>query len=305
MSGSTVKRLKSDTEWRITLHQTQGFRTLVDVVSPILTRVNFHVTKDVQKADNFFLCIDSVDPTHVCMVQARLGCEKTFQLKGDESFCVESRILNTLLKSVPPHYSLDLEKKTTSADIFMRTYESLSNSHETYYTLSTLVDESQRCKLEDMCYAYTIEIELTTLRQIAKMSQQLQAKNLKFVVLEPECSKAGVYHTMFSILSAGDAIQEHRFNSVTTSDPKYATDTCLIRAATDSTSSESGDVTRMIERYNESFSTTFMNYFLKSMERQMITLKLSNDKPLVLTYPLGADSSIVSFILAPKTDNED
>ena len=90
----------------------------------------------------------------------------------------------------------------------------------------------------------------------------------------------------------------------------------------------------MIEQYSDSFSTSYLNYFLKSMERQIITMKLSKvirclpppashsrpasqsrhasphivshrlllqDKPLILHYPLGADMSYICFVLAPKT----
>ena len=44
-----------------------------------------------------------------------------------------------------------------------------------------------------------------------------------------------------------------------------------------------------------------LNFFLKSMERQIITMKLSQDKPLIVHYPLGADKSYICFVLAPKT----
>lgn len=301
----TNKKIKSssDVEWKITFDQTQGIRTLVDVVGNILNRVNFRINYD-NKKDVYFLCIDSIDPQHVCMIQARLSCEKIFNLKGTEMFCVDTNILNTLLKNVPAHYSLDLIKKTNSADIHMRTYESLSNSHETHYILSTLHDESETMQLSDMSYKYTIEIDLGTLRQIVKMSTQLRANQIEFSVKEPMENRKGVSRTTFSISSSGDATQEHRFNSATVTEPGTETETCVIRAATDATGPETVDGEKMNIKYSDSFSTQYLNYFLKSMERQIITMKLSQDKPLILHYPLGADRSYICFVLAPKTSQD-
>lgn len=296
------KRTRSAVEFSLTFDQTQSFRTLTDVVNNILQRVNFRIQKEAKDGkEEFFLCIDTIDPQHVCMIQARLSCEKVHNLQGNETFCVDTNILNTLLKNVPPHYSLDLVKYTDSADIHMRTYESLSNSHETHYVLSTLVDASERMVLNDILYKYTIEIDLGTLRQIVKMSQSLKANHIKFSV--QECSTAGsdVSRTTFSIASSGDATQEHRFNSATVTEGNDD-ETCVIRAATDSTGPDVQENETMEEKYSDSFSTMYLNFFLKSMERQIITMKLSQDKPLILHYPLGADRSYICFVLAPKTD---
>lgn len=296
------KRTNDKIEWKITFDQTQGIRTLVDVVGNILNRVNFRINHDKKKGV-YFLCIDSIDPQHVCMIQARLVCEKTEGLAGNETFCVDTGILNTLLKNVPAHYSLDLIKRSSSADIYMRTYESLSNSHETHYILNTLVDDSETMQLTDMSYKYTIEIDLGTLRQIVKMSLQLRANHIDFSVKEPSEDSNAVSRTTFSIASSGDATQEHRFNSATVTETLNENETCVIRAATDSTGPDTIEGEELETKYLDSFSTQYLNYFLKSMERQIITMKLSQNKPLILHYPLGADKSYICFVLAPKTND--
>lgn len=289
-------------EWRITFDQTTGLRTLVDVVGNILTRVNFRIAKD-DKRDVTFLCIDSIDPQHVCMIQARLVCEKTVGIdRNVVDFCVDSGILNLILKSVPSHYSLDLEKHADSADIRINAYETLSNSHQTTFEIPTLVDDSETMQLTDMAYKYTIEIDLGTLRQIVKMSMSLRAQQLEFNVKEPESKGQGVCRTTFTIASRGDASQAHSFHSATVSEQGQG-ESYVIRAATDSTAPDSS-VSGMKVVYRDSFSAQYLNFFLKSMERQIITMKLSQDKPLIVHYPLGADRSYICFVLAPKTADD-
>lgn len=296
-----IDEKSSKLEWRVTFDQTQGLRTLVEVVGNILTRINFRITYD-EKRDTYCLCIDSIDPQHVCMIQARLVCEKTVNVNHEIDFCVDSNILNLILKSVPSHYSLDLEKHSDSADVRICAYETLSNSHFTNFELPTLVDDSETMQLTDMSYKYTIEIDLGTLRQIVKMSMSLRANQMDFSVREPSDNTARVLRTTFTISSHGDATQSHNFHSATVAQG-LSNDTYVIRAATDSTAPESIDDDKTTVVYKDAFSAQYLNLFLKSMERQIITMKLSQDKPLIVHYPLGADRSYICFVLAPKTSD--
>lgn len=303
-SAAPSKRRKRDEalEWKVTFDQTQGLRTLVEVVTNILTRVTFRLIHDA-KRNMHFLCIDSIDPQHVCMIQARLICEKTEKITEDVTFCVESSILNLILKSIPSHYSIDLEKHTSSADVHINAYETLSNSHHTNFVLPTLVDESETMKLSDMDYKYVIEIDLGMLRQIVKMSMQLRANQLDFTVRTPRGhGTSGVQRTTFTIGSRGDAMQAHNFHSATVKEyTPTKGETYVIRAATDSTAPDDSTTEEHDVVYSDTFSAQYLNFFLKSMERQIITMKLAKDQPLIVHYPLGAEKSYICFVLAPKT----
>jgi hypothetical protein len=294
------KKLKKDNlEWKITFDQTQSLRTLFEVVGNILTRVSVGVKYETSKGAHF-LCIDSIDPRHVCMIQARLVCEKTDRKIEDASFCVDSNILNNCLKNIPNHYSVDLEKRTNSESIFIFAYETLSNSHTTIYEVPTLVDEAESMQLQDMNYRYTIEIDLSTLRQIVKMSQQLRSQQIDLKVFEPDEEHPN--RSCISILSQGDATIQHNFYSNMVHESTQNTN--IMRAVTDATSPDGCDE-NLKEVYNESYSAQYLNYFLKSMERQIITMKLSPGQPLILHYPLGADRSYICFVLAPKAEDSD
>lgn len=303
--NTQIKRHKTDNDdvqWRVTFDQTQGLRTLVEVVSNILTRVNFRLIFD-QKRNMHFLCIDSIDPQHVCMIQARLICEKTVNITDEVDFCVDSGILNLILKSIPSHYSIDLMRSRSSADIHIKAYETLSNSHQTNFEIPTLVDDSESMKLSDMEYKYIIEIDLGTLRQIVKMTMSLRANQLELSVRKPKDDSGGkVVRTTFTIGSSGDARQAHNFHSATVSEGGERGDTYVIRAATDSTAPDGGGLDDSELVYSDMFSAQYLNFFLKSMERQIITMKLAKDKPLIVHYPLGAEKSYICFVLAPKSD---
>lgn len=294
-------------QWKITFDQTQGLRTLVEVVGNILKSINFRIEYDENRGKTHFLCIDSVDPKQVCMIQARMSCEKAQIAQGaDNAFCVDSSIFNLILKNVQPHYSLEMEKFTNSADIVVRAYEALSSSHSTRYELPTLVDESMSMNLDEMLYKYTVEIDLVTLRQIVKMSRELQADNLNFSVRQPVAQESGTLHSTLTIACKGEtgASQAHSFLSTTV--VQEASDACVITAVTDAAVQDCVDSFKedCAEVYRGSFATDYLGLFLKSMERSIITMKLSEDKPLLLRYPLGADTSYICFVLARKNGDD-
>jgi hypothetical protein len=60
------------------------------------------------------------------------------------------------------------------------------------------------------------------------------------------------------------------------------------------------DVEAMRRVFSESFSTDFLNLFLKSMEKQALHLTLVPQGPLIIRYQLGADHSNVHFVLAAR-----
>lgn len=296
------KAREEDLDWKVSFEQsTVGLRTLFDVVGNVLTSVNIRIYK---KDKDHNLCIDSIDPQHVCMIQARLACDtgETIDEEGVQ-FCVQSKTLNHCLGAIPQHYSVEIRKQKGSEDVFVVGYESMSNSHRMSFRIHTLVDESETMSLNVIDYQHTVEIDLSTLRQIVKMSSTLKSDLIEIAVDEPvqnETNKeSSILHSVLKIRSEGDASQEHQFVSCLVDSSK---EDRVIRAAMDTSMPPLDQTVPMRTLYKDSFSTHYLGLFLKSMERQVIVMKISEDKPLVLHYPLGAEGSFICFVLAPRQE---
>lgn len=283
-----------DTNFHITFDQTQPLRVLVDVISNILHRVDIQVVKD----KNFEgIHIESIDPKHICLIVARLACGVTkLDSPSNCKFCVDTVTFNTCLKSVNSHYSLDIKNDNDSSNVIMHAYETISNNYTTHFSVPTLVSEPENVKLSDLEYDYTIEIDLTTLRTIVKNTIALRGNEVQFIVEEP--SDATPYkYTILTIVTDGNAKQKHQFHSIT---EKKGGGTCVIR--TEEGGIDLPEHTKFETKYSETFSAQYLNHFLKSMERQIITMRLSKTKPLILNYPLGSDKSYICFVLAPRAN---
>ena len=101
-----------------------------------------------------------------------------------------------------------------------------------------------------------------------------------------------------TIFTDGGAEQEHSFyarNNVTSSNPVRIDDGADI---------DDNELHGMDVKYKHRFSVSYMNKFLQA-ESQVISIRLSKDKPLILNYPLGVDDSYVSFVLSPRAAEVD
>ena len=96
----------SDEKFTLTFESTNPLRTLVDVVHNILTRIEFQVIKD----DLFEgIQLESIDTKQICLIVAKLACKVTGP--AGARFCVDAGTFNTCLKSVSPHYSVDVSNE--------------------------------------------------------------------------------------------------------------------------------------------------------------------------------------------------
>lgn len=288
-----VDSVVQPTVFDVTFEQTPPLRTMVDVVSNVLSTVEFKV---VRQDDFEGIHVESIDTKQVCLICCQLACNVK-AASSDARWCVDTQVFNTCLKAVPSHYSLDIKNADGSSDIFMHAYESLSQTYSTRFKIPTLVSETESVSLSDLDYNYTIEIDLSTLRSIVRNTIALRGSDITFRVEEPENGSTH-RHTILSIISEGNAQQHHMFHSVTDTKDGAA---CVIRTDQSEVRHTYAQA-KLVKRYEEVFSATYLNHFLKSMERHQITMKLSEGKPLILNYPLGGDQSYICFVLAPRAD---
>lgn len=289
----------NDNSFNLTFEATSPLRILVDVVSNVLNRVEFKILKSSEQEG---IHIESIDAKQICLIVAQLGCKVLGNpsMINNTKFCVDTSVFNTCLKAVPQHYSIDIKNEPDSSDVVLSAYESLSQTYTSAYKIPTLLNEAEPVSLSDLSYNYTIEMDLSTLRTIVKNTIALKGSDITFRVEEPEQdASSGGRHTILSILSEGQAKQHHMFHSVTDTKDNAS---CIIR--TDQAEIDTAfSSKKLVKKYEEVFSANYINYFLKSMERHIITMRLSPGKPLILNYSLGNADSYICFVLAPRNSS--
>jgi hypothetical protein len=283
------------TGFQLVFDQTGPLGVLVDIIQPVLVRVEI----TVEKTPTFNgVVISDMNAGHTVYIYARLSCNVE-HCAPDTRFCVESETLRNCLRAIKPDFCLTISGDD-SDNLTLRAHEPIASNHFTEFTLPTLVADVIHECLNDLQYEFLVEIDLGVLRSIVRNASSLGGEDVQFRVEMPAVAAPGtVSHTVLTIRTEGDkASQMHRFHSLTDTEGGH---TRTIR--TEESSVDVPTTEELATCYHGAFVADKLEKFLKSIvHRQVINMRLSPGKPLHLQYDLGPDDSYVNFVLAAKVE---
>jgi len=317
-AGRPGKRMRhhENFDWRIRISAAATFRTFIGVLKEILINCNFYL----EKTDTFQgVCVDSVDPSIVCMVKARFEC--TIESEGSvegESFCVPMETLKTLLKDSGDMMEI-VRYPETAPDIFLHSYDRKDPLNCTTSRMRNIDDGGLALPMDAIGSQHIVEIELPDLKSMVKTARDLKATHMRFTIEVPATRDAdgileathpdenGIVHTFFTIgIETESAGMDRTFHSVTQveiGEDGEMTIRALSTAQDDTEENTKFD--NLVEKFNELYSTTYLDLMLKSMDRERVQLFMAKEMPLIVKYGLGSDMSYLKVILAPKNSISD
>jgi len=327
MSEPATKKVRGPKQWdwRITISTPQTFKTFLTIVYRVLVQCPFVLVKSSTFSG---LRVDSMDSSMSCMIKASYECEIESNVDlSAESFCVLTATFNTLLKDVQPGHILTLTRYAGSGDLTMTSYNKDDGTNRSTCTLTLLEEEGsgQELRMQDITYSYMVEIDLAKLKSYCKTAADINSTHVEFRLEEPQDGgdgveeakgeRSGLKHLFFSVGASSDAASFTKTHHSVTShvDPSSGSggadeEVQYMMRAVPIVEGQEGyagetvdyDAVRLVEQYNEVFSTTYLNSVLKSMDRQTVQLYMSRSLPLVIRYSLGNVFSQVKVIRAPK-----
>jgi hypothetical protein len=194
----------------------------------------------------------------------------------------------------------------------------------TRFELHTLVCDSNAVKLSDLEYSFHIDMETSVLKSIVRMPQQLGGEELVFKVQQPigikekmealrkdngnnektkkilKTSETSDKNTVLTITSNGKCIQEHTFFSVT--EARDGSASSYVGTTQNHIAQKFGPG-ELITKCEQVFAAKNLGDFLKSIDKQTLTLRLSEGKPLIVNHKMGPDDSYVCLVLAPRAQD--
>ena len=296
-SEPVAKRTKTTAsayEFELQIQHLKAFRQLIEVCGSVLRHIFITVTPRKTAGGGCMLSVDSIDPHHVCMVQARLVCDGTIA-KESVSFCIEKETLSTCLKNVPKQHLLHISQKAGSAEVEFKSVDGMTSKVDLEVEMSTFDEEPETIELDDLDYEFLHETHMPSLKEVIKFAKDINCDLIKLTMLydgTPLAAAAG--KTREAALSVSGKGTAAKFSRNLTS---------CGAAATGSTITTTSDSTLKVGHSNE-FSLDFLIKMLKAMEDQYITLKMGNELPLLMHYSLGVEDSYVRFVLAPQSHEE-
>jgi hypothetical protein len=305
-------------DWEITILTPQTFKTFLFIIYRVLVHCPFQLLK----TETFTgLRVDSMDATMVCMIKASYECEiETYVDLAMESFTITTETFSTLLKDVQTGHILTLTRYSDSADLTVNSYARDDRSNQSTCTLAILDEEctSQELRMPDITYNYMVEMELSKLKSYCKIAHEINSSHMEFRIDEPVHAGSEATTELFFTVGASSEVATYKkvHYSTTRSEVGSASVQFYIKSVSSENDEEMDggantkrmqqeDEPERVNKYNEIFSTNYLNLVLKSMDRQTVQLYMSKSLPLVIKYSLGNDQSHIQVILAPRLREED
>lgn len=306
-------------QFKLVFECATALRTLADVMSNMLETVKI----DVWRTESFSgIKIEAIDPKQISLVVSDLSAEVTMDCEHT-AFALNTKLFHTCVRSAQPHYSISIESLRDSSSIQMVAYEALSNTSITKYTIPTLVCESERVRFRDIEYTTYIDMDTAELKNIVGMCIKLQGEALTFRVRRPKKTVAALGvgeatttgetgeeapakrprteagHMVLTVSSSGACTHEHTFYSYV----KEVGDAC-VAGKCDAIAHVPSD-NELETTYSESFGARHLADFLRSIDRNTVTLKLKESKPLIIHHKFGGEKSFVCLVVAPQIADVD
>ena len=275
LKPSKKRRVSTTHKFKIVFDQINAIKQLLEIVGSILGRVCFRLVQEAP--DSVFITIDTIDPCHVCIVQAKMACKGNSD--KDVSFCVDTKTINTCLKNVSSHCALEITGSYTSSKVELRAKDMISETDAMQFCLDTFDQDIEELPLDKIVFDFSTFIDIPELRRTIKLGNELSVENIEFHV-----SKQGRECCM-RICGQGDA-------------------SFVRELQTELCDEDDVNVKEALE-YASSFKLSYISKFIKNMDHQQLTMKLGKGQPMLIHYPLGLPESFVRFVLAPKVDNDE
>lgn len=276
------------------------------------------VGDDVEDTSSGCMFANVPDTTMSCMVVSKLACDVCLQDGEDRCVvCVPLTHLRTCLASIGADLRVEF-KVMNSGDMCVCASENVPEGHvgtSTYRrtaTFRTLVADCIEYNLHDMLYQFTLVMRKQDVAGLAKCASKLGADTIRFDLCTARdgagSDDSGAGWKKLSIHFQGDMAQTtDSFMMYQASEASEAivveTDDASEHAPHGAPPASTSEAWK--NEYSDSFSAATLSKFVGAMDNDSITLRLSPNKPLVMTAPLGEPSSWTCFVLASRDDDDE
>lgn len=295
--------------------QTNAFKSFFENLGNVLTEVSLEIRKEGNFAG---IMADSMDASRVTLVQGKVSGEVKLNVPPEKAiFCVTVKDFLDIFPNVHPQHFIELYRFEDSTDICLRIFEPSMKTTNICINIQTLDKSIDTVELNEMDYSFYVDVELNSFKNALKTAKNQGAESIQFLIYEVE--KMSDYRegappskTMYFVI---------RYKGIRTAfsfpyESKVVSSACEEGAvhlkaidqeteeSPDDSSDEGSSVNERLQDLKPLYQGTFLSRclinFIKSMERSNLTLRLANEKPLIIDYPLGCSSTDgLRFVLAP------
>ena len=277
------------------------FKTLSNIISHVLIDAPFILRQTPEGGGCCF--IDSMDPNQVCCIKAQYPVDAVINGDTDRyDFSVQMKTFNGILRQIHANSALEIFQEEGKTEI---TIESHDADGLRSFTLRTLQNDPRDTEFMDITSMITIHLHLGKFKTFLKAAKDLKCDEITMVVDELPGENTTRYFTL--IMHGDEGVSgQYTYQSSSRSDNDSG-----VFIADDDIGMDTDEFVRLRDGnyltkvYEETFATEYLTRFTKGMDKNMISLAVGKDSPLIINYSLGIKGAEVQFILAPQMRDDD
>jgi hypothetical protein len=241
------------------------------------------------------------DETALLIVKyrARVHHNTEWKINDEEDlrFCVDTKLLLNHLKSINPACTLTMYRIQNDSRLYLKATSAIHNSGRRcrHVRIETIDKESDQFEVSDIDYEYMVSMDLTEFQRILRLAKNINSDHIRISILSSATTKSSV----FVLQIQGEfSYDEEIFNSCigeNTSEEQKMT-RLVIKTTENTPTTPIMDYKKV---YEGEFMVSLVSQYVKCIDNHTINLHLTNHKPLILTCPVGTESSYIAFVLAP------
>jgi len=217
MSPSAAKRQKRPKEaplWTFKLLDSAALKSVVEAIQAVEPRVTFRVCTP-RGSDKYMLMFDGADPGSSCWVSAKLQLDEVVvssaaaddaAADADEDedfehfrFCVECKHLLITLESPSCMHGSLLVEGYSDATIHLKMHDPDQSAHAENARINTYVDGVDPKLLKSMDYSYSLEIDVSKLREMLKKAKKVYSEHLRVQIFLRDAGPKQLSQVVFSV----------------------------------------------------------------------------------------------------------
>jgi hypothetical protein len=292
--------------FRLRFIQGMSFKVFTQNLNNVLQFCSF----EVQRRDDFQgLAVEACNDKKNCMVVGRLS--GSVELEPDVTvynFCVKMDVLMSCLRTTHAQHFVELSVEKGGNELILRSYEPDIISYAATFKIRLQAFDNGGLGIDGLIFSYYVEMDLIAFREAIRTANEQRAASMSLMILEPKAAaltdsrKRTSFFVMRSKADNVDSTFPYQSTTVQDSGPNQPRSIRVLEQETGGRSLVQLPSLDMLDtKYVGEFSPHFLNLFVKSMERSVLTFRLGPNQPLVLECSCDA-SSYLRFILAAMAD---
>jgi len=252
-------------------------KKIMDSIKDLVTEANFDCSSTG-------ITLQAMDSSHVSLVALFLRAEGFQQYRCDRniSLGISLASMSKVLKCAGNDDIITL-KAEDSGDSVSFMFESPKQTRMSHFALKLMDIDSEHLGIPDTEYKCVIKMSAGEFQRICR-EMSIIGDTVKI-----SASKEGVKFTVTGDMGSGSIM-------------------CKQNASIDDDEKEDTVQIKLEDEVSLTFALRYLNFFAKATPlSDTVTLKMSEDVPLVVEYKIGEDSDMgyIRFYLAPKISDEE